>query len=251
MGVGDTVRTMRSRYVIPKQSIYAESSTALHSLGDCCALPGGRVFTYCKNGAVALDDGKVVQGAVPVTNHRNRPLIAVAAVGDTKVRVDLSAGSAAALNYYSEGYLHFNDVAPEGTMYKIKSHLAITGALATGDWINLYDPLWKAATASSEVTLTKETNDSVVVLPNAAVSAKIVGVPIIDITISYYFWAQTWGPCAVLGQGALVVGQNVGIGGTADGAVGPMTTDIDAIIGEVMQANASQEYSLIFLKISA
>lgn len=246
---GEQVRTMRSRFVIPKQSIYEESSTALHSLGDCCALPGGRIFTYCKNGAVALADGKVVQSAAPLGNHLNRTVAETAAIGATKVKVNFGA-TAAAANYYAEGWIHFNEAAPEGTYYKVKSHLAIAGSDAV--YINLYDPLWKAATVTtSYATLTKAKEDSVIILPNAAATAAIVGVPLIDVTISYYFWAQTYGPCAVLGQGVLVIGQNVGIGGTNDGAVGPVTADTTAIIGEVMQVNASTEYSLIFLKISA
>lgn len=246
---GEQVRTMRSRFVIPKQSIYEESSVALHSFGDCCVLPGGRIFTYCKNGAVALDNGKVVQGAVPLPNHLNRPLAASAVVGATKVYVGFGATPAVA-NYYAEGYLHFNDAAPEGTYYKVKSHLAIAGSDSV--YINLYDPLVKVATiTTSEVTLTKAKEDNVVILPNAGATAAIVGVPIVDITIGYCFWAQTYGPCAVLGQGTLVIGQLVGIGGTADGAVGPVTAHTTAIIGEVMQVNASTEYSFIFLKISA
>lgn len=246
---GEQVKTMRSRYVVPRQSIYEESSVALHSFGDCCALPGERVFTYCKNGAATLADGKVVQGAVPIPLHLNRTVAETAAIGATKVKINFGA-TAAAANYYAEGYLHFNEAAPEGTYYKIKSHLEIVGSDAV--YINLYDPLWKAATiTTSYATLTKAKEDSVIVLPNAGATAAIVGVPIIDVTIGYYFWAQTYGPCAVLGQGVLVVGQNVGIGGTNDGAVGPLTAYTTAIIGEVMQVNASTEYSLIFLKISA
>ena len=246
---GEQVKTMRSRFVIPRQSIYEESSSALHSLGDCCALPGGRIFTYCKNGAVALSDGMVVQGAVPLPNHLNRPLAASAVIGATKVYVGFGA-TAAVANYYAEGYLHFNDAVPEGTYYKVKSHLAIAGSDSV--YVNLFDPLVKAATiTTSEVTLTKAKEDSVIIMPSSGLTAPVVGVPIVDITISYFFWAQTWGPCAVLGQGTLVIGQKVGIGGTADGAVGPVTADTTAIIGEVMQVNASTEYSLIFLKISA
>lgn len=244
---GEQVRTMNSMFVIPKQSIYEQSSEQLHELGSLCALPGGRIFTYCKNGAVALDDGKVVQGAAPLPNHLNRTVAETAAVGSKRVKINFGA-TAAVANYYAEGYLHFNEAAPEGTYYKVSSHLAIAGSDAV--YINLYDPLWKAATiTTSYATLTKETHDSVIILPNAAVTAKIVGVPIRDITIAYYFWAQCWGPCAVLGQGTLVVGQLVGIGGTNDGAVGPVTAHTTAIIGEVMQVNASTEYSLIYLKI--
>ncbi len=247
---GATVRTMGSRLVIPKQSIYEESSIQLHPFGACCALVGGRVFEYCKNGAVALTDGLVVQGAVPIPNHLNQTVGATAAVGATKVYLTPGATGAAA-NYYTEGYLHFNEAAPEGTYYKVKSHLAITAS--TAFYVNLYDPLWKAATITTSYwTLTKEPHDSVVVLPATGTpTSKIVGVPIIDVTAGYYFWAQVQGPCAVLGQGTLVVGNKVGPGGTAAGSVGPLTAYTSPVIGEVIQVNASTEYSLIFLTISA
>lgn len=248
MAVGDAVKTMRSRFVIPRQSIYEESAAAKHAFGDMCCLPGSRLFVYCKNGAVALTDGIIVQAAAPLANHKNRALNAAAAIGALKVQVAFGA-TAAAANYYSEGYLHFNDVAPEGTIYKVKSHLAISGS--DNVWINFYDPLWKAATTSSEVTLTKAKEDSVIILPNTGLTAPAVGVPLIDITASYYFWAQCYGPCPVLTQGTVVIGQPVTVGGTTDGAVGPCTAVTDARFGDVMQVNASTEYSLIFLKISA
>lgn len=248
---GEQVRTMRSRFVIPKQSIYEESSTALHSLGDCCALPGGRIFTYCKNGAVALMDGHLLQAAVPVLAHLNCVLGASAVVGATKLYVTFGASSAAA-NYYAEGYLHFNDEIPEGTYYKVKSHLAIPGS--TSIYVNLYDPLVKAATiAVSQVTLTKAKEDSLIVAPNAGLSAPLVGVSLIDVTIGYYFWAQTYGPCAVLvSTGAtIVIGQPVGLGGTDDGAIGPIAAFTTDVVGTTMRVNAATEYALIFLKISA
>ena len=246
---GESVRTMRSRFVIPKQSIYEESSVALHSLGDCIALPGSRIFTYCKNGAVALIDGAVVQAAVVIPNHVNRTVAATAAVGATSVSINIGA-TAATLNQYAEGYLYFNEAAPEGTYYKVKSHLANAGSLAMV--VRLYDPLWKVATiTTSYASLVKAREDSVLVMPNAGLTGCVVGVPIIDVTASYYFWAQTYGPCAVLGQGTLVVGQPVGIGGTANGAVGPLAADTTDVIGSVIQVSGSTEYSFIFLKISA
>jgi hypothetical protein len=247
---GEAVRTMRSRFVIPKQSIYEESSTALHSLGDCCALPGARIFTYCKNGAVALTDGHLLQAAGPVALHANRAVAAATVVGATRISVGMGA-SAAAANYYAEGYLHFNDVAPEGSLYKVKSHLAITGSDTV--WFNLYDPLVKVTTTSSEVTLTKAKEDCIIVAPNAALTAPVVGVSLIDVTIGYYFWAQTYGPCPVLiSTGAtIVIGQPVGLGGTDDGAIGPIAAFTTDVVGTAMQVETATEYALIFLKISA
>lgn len=243
---GETVRTMNSGVVIPRQSIYEESSTAKHALGDKCMV-GERVFHYCKNGSVALADGKIVQSSAPVANYLNKPVAANVSVGATRVSFTPGA-TACTANQFANGYLHCNDVAPEGTIYKIKSHLACAGSVAM--WVELYDPVWKAMTTSSEVTLTKSPWDEVIIAPNGGLTAPIVGVPLIDVTASYYFWAQTWGPAPVLTQGTIVIGQPVGLGGTADGAIGPMAADTTDVVGVTMQVNASTEYSLIFLKIA-
>ena len=243
----DAVKTMQSDVGPVKQSIYEISSTQLHRFGMRATTGDGRAFRYSRAGSVALTPGKLIQGAAPLGNHLNRAAAATAAVGATKVQVGFGA-TAAAANYYAEGFLHCNDVGSEGEIYKVKSHLAIAGSDSV--WINLYDPLVTAITiTTSEVTLTKNLWDSTIIVPNAGYTAAVAGVPIIGVTASYYFWAQTWGPCAVLTQGAIVIGQNVIIGGTADGAIGPSTVDVSPNVGTVMQVNATGEYSLIFLKI--
>ena len=243
----DAVRTMQSDVGPVKQSIYELSSTQLHRLGMRATTGDGRAFRYSEAGGVALTPGKLIQGAAPLANHLNRAAAATAAVGATKVQVGFGA-TAAAANYYVEGFLHCNDNGAEGEIYKVKSHLAISGS--DDVWINLYDPLVTAITITTdEVTLTKNPWDSTIIVPNTGYTAGVVGVPIIDVTASSYFWAQTWGPCPVLTQGAVVIGQNVILGGTADGAIGPSTVDVSPNIGWVMQVNASTEYSLIFLTI--
>lgn len=249
------VRSMAREPWVVKQSIYEESSTPLSKVGTRLQLSDGRVFHYAKNGAVALADGVLLQGAAPAANHLNCALAADAAVGDTKVKVTLGA-TETTLNEYAEGFLSFNDVAPEGTYYKISSHLAADASAAV--WINLYDPLWKAATTSSEVTLTKNPYDGALIAPNGGFSQIPIGVALIDVTIGYYFWCQTWGPCNVLAQGTIVIAQRVGLGGTADGAVGPMAltegTPNTGLgqpeVGYCMRVNASTEYALIFLRLA-
>jgi len=244
---GDVVKTMYGD-VIPAHSIYEESVSAKHRFGDRIKV-GERVFHYFKNGAVALAAGKLVQGAVPLPNHRNRTVAATVAIGAMKVSVGMGA-TTAALNYYSEGWLHCNDETPEGNIYKVKSHLAIAGSDTV--WFNLFDPVVAAMTAStSEVTLTKNLYDSVIIAPNGGLTAAPVGVPIIAITASYYGWIQTWGTCAVLTQGTVVIGQKVGLGGTADGAIGPIAAYTTVQVGTVMQVNASGDYSLINLTLQA
>jgi hypothetical protein len=232
---------------IIKQSIYETSSDQLHPLGTRLEV-GDRVFHYTKNGLVALIDGVLLQGAVPVPNHLDCLVATTSAIGDTKLKVTLG-NTLLTANYYAEGYLHGNNVAPEGNAYKIQGHLAADASAAV--WINLYDPMYKAFTASSsKVTLTKNPWDSVVVAPNAALTSSPVGVAIVDVAASYYFWAQTWGPCAVLTQGTIVIGAPVGLGGTTDGEIGPITAYTTSVIGSTLQVNASTDFSLIFLKIA-
>ncbi|MEW6214549.1 MAG: hypothetical protein AB1478_05000 [Nitrospirota bacterium] len=232
-----------------KMGIYGTSSTLPEGsrLGMKLVMDDGRVFHLCKAGASNLAAGKMCQGAAPVANHLNCVVAEATAVEAKKIKVTLGA-TAATADQYAEGTLHVNDVDSEGYIYKVKTHLAID-ASASG-YFELYDPVAKALTTSSEVTLTKNLFDGTIVVPAGGLSQVVVGVPIVDVTASYYYWSQTEGPAAVLTQGVVVIGQKVGLGGTADGACGPVAADVTATWGWVMRVNASTDYSLIFLTIS-
>lgn len=246
---GESVVTMGKGEVVPKQSIYEQASEQLHALGAKISLGDGRVFHYGQMGAVAGVAGSLYQSALPIGNHTNMAAAAAVVVGARRIQVTPGATGGAA-NLYSEGYLHCNDNAPEGHIYKVKSHLAITGSVAF--WVNLYDPVIEAlAITTSEVTLAHNPYKGLLIAPNAALTAAPMGVPIIDVTAAYYAWLQTAGPCAVLTQGTVVIGQKVGLGGTADGAIGPIAADVTVTVGTVMRVNASGDYSLIFLTLAS
>jgi hypothetical protein len=247
VSVPGQTRSVSQKPNIIKQSIYETSSTANHRLGDDLELTDGRVFHYCKNGAVALTQGKVCQTSVYIPNHFHCAVQTSAAVGDMKILITLGATLATA-NQYAEGTIHIDDATYGGTVYKISSHLANAGSATLQ--LNIYDPVWKIFTTAAYATLIKNPYDSVVIEPNAAVTGAPVCVPIIDVAASYYFWGQTWGPCPVLTQGTVVNGQRVGWGGTADGSVGPVTAYTTASIGNVLVANATLGYSLINLRIA-
>lgn len=245
---GESVVTMGKGEVVPKQSIYEQSSEQLHALGAKISLGDGRVFHYSQMGAVAVAAGALCQAAAPIAHHTNRLAAAAVVVGARRIQVAPGATGGAA-NLYAEGYLHCNDAAPAGLIYKVKSHLAITAS--TAFWVNLYDPVIEVLTTASEVTLAHNPYKGLLIAPNAALTAAPMGVPIIDVTAAYYAWLQTAGPCAVLTQGTVVIGQKVGLGGTADGAIGPVAADVTVTVGKVMRVNASTEYSLIYLTLSA
>ena len=225
------------------QNIYTESETQMLRLGSMLQL-GLRRYAYCKAGAVALTAGTGLQASAPVANHLNCTVSAAVAAG-VKVVTPTMGATAVTANQYAEGFLHCNDVSPEGETYLVKSNpAALSGATCA---FTLYDGIATAMTTSSQVTLTANPLNAVLIAPNGALTAPFVGVAPIDVTASYFFWLQVGGPAAVLTQGTVVIGQPVGLGGTADGACGPVAADTTDIWGVVMQVNASTEYSLINL----
>jgi len=243
---GDTVVTHWGT-VIPKQSIYEQSATAKHRIGDCIQLGDGRRFHYAYAGAVTLVPGKLTQGAViTAADNYLLPVAANAAIGAKKISI--TGDATAAANVFNGGWLHTSTVSSLGNYYKVKNHGAL--ASATAAWIYLYDPLLEAITTSATVTLTQSPFNNTVIAPNAGLSAMPAGVPIIDVTANYYYWSQTWGPCSVLAQGTVVIGHNVGLGGTADGAFGPIAADAATVLGTVMRVGASAAYALVWLTIA-
>jgi hypothetical protein len=236
--------------VIPKQSIYKYSTVQNHRIGDCLVL-GERRFHYAKNGTTALLPGKFNQGAV-ITAADNYlvPVATAAAVGDKSINITPDATVAA--NAFCGGYLHMETTDSLGNYYKIKNHGAMTSGTATR--VYLYDPLVEALTTSATITMTQSPWNNVVVVPNGGITAMMCGVSPIDIPAStasvfYYFWMQTWGPCPVLVQGNVVIGQDViGLGGTADGATGPVAADAATFAGICMRDSAA--YCLVFLHVA-
>lgn len=229
------------------QGIKKESATQKHKLGEFRRLEDGRCFVYCANAAVALAAGAVLQAAAPDSNAHNEAIAAAAAIGATELTVTF--GGAVTANAYKEGYVHINDATGEGHIYKVKEHAAGTSSVT----VYLEEPIEVALVAStSEITFTKHPCKDVIVFPTTATSVPI-GVPLIVVTASYYFWAQVKGPCPVLTDGTVVIGQHVRVSDGTAGAVEPLdrdgTAEDEACIGTVMQVNATGEYSLIMLDI--
>jgi hypothetical protein len=202
----------------PVVNPYAESSTQQFPLGTR-AIQGEREFVYCLNGASALSTlGTPIQSAARIHAEMDDDIVvgAAAAIGDYSVELTSTANLAAAplstANGIAEGYLIVNDAAGEGQMYKIKSHDAFSG---TSDaTITLYDPLTVALTTSSQCGLIQNPF-SKVIATTAPLTGTFVGVNLIAVTASYYFWAQYRGPAPVNAHEAISVGQPATVGLTA------------------------------------
>lgn len=229
------------------QDIYKQSSVQLEALGTLRVLSDGRAFAYARAGAVALAAGKLTQAAAPSANANDETVAASAAVGDMSISVTF--GGAVTADFYKDGYLWVNDDTGEAHVYRVRSHAAGTTAVI----VYLKDPIRVAVTAGSgTVSLIQNPQDLVIVLPTTATSVPI-GVPPIPVDINYYFWNQVKGPCSILTDGTVVIGQHVRLSDATAGAVEPLdrdgTDENEAEIGTVLSVNATTEYSLIMLDI--
>ena len=171
---------------ISGQGIYDESSTANYDIGRRLCLGDGRVFHYCKNGTTALTVGKPVQSPV---NRTEVDDISNATVGDSYVTLATTAGTYTQ-GQFANGYMIVHDV---GHMYAIRDNDAITSG-GSGN-VYTYEPIG-FATTSNDVTLFKNPCADVIALADPI--SFTLGVPLIAVTASYYFWCQTWGPCGAL-----------------------------------------------------
>ena len=233
-----------------------ESSTQRNlPLGTRMKLPDGRIFRYAKNAAVALSRGRLCQESVVVSGHGvDLAVAAAAAIGATTVTLT-NATTAITLNEYAGGYLWVNDVDGEGQIAKIKSHPAeSTGSGSVVITLEDEDALLVALTTSSQVGLRYNPYKNVVVAPIATTGIP-VGVTPLAVTASYYFWLQTRGPAAVLGNGTLIRGLTVIRSVTTAGAVDvhPLNS-VDAsgqepVIGMVESVGVTTDFSLVFLTL--
>jgi hypothetical protein len=229
------------------QDIFQESATQKETLGAVRQLEDGRVFAYAKNAAVALAAGKLTQSAAPSANANDETVAADAAVGDLSVSVTF--GGAVTADFYKDGWLWVNDDTGEGHIYQVKTHAAGTTAVI----VYLKDPIRVAITAGAgTVSLVQNTQNAVIVAPTTLTSAP-AGVPLIPVTASYYFWNQVKGPCPILIDGTVVIGQHVRVSDAVAGAVEPLDRDgsdeNEPDIGTVLSVNANTEYGLINLAI--
>ena len=225
--------------------IFSESSTQLFPLGTKIGY-GDRTFRYAKLGGTAVTAGKTLQSPAAVADHRDIAVQAVAAAGATTVTVTLGS-TAATADQYNEGYLHINDDAGQGQLLRIKDHAAADASANLE--LTLYDKVTTALSTDSKADLILSNYSGLIVAPNTE-TGSIVGVTVIDMTADYYGWIQVSGPCSVLTEGTIVLGNNVvRSGGSNAGSVAPATDDLLAIIGQVLVVNGNTDNSVINLNI--
>jgi len=208
---------------------------------------GSRSFVYAKAGAVGLAQGKIMVQPTPAANHQNIAVASAVAVGDKTITVTLGA-TLASLNQYEDGFITISDATGEGTTYGIRSHPAADASASLT--LTLYDSVHEALTTSSEVCLTPNPYNGVIINPAANPTVAIpAGTPLNGVTALYYCWLQTWGVGAALADEAVVVGKDLTLGISTDGAVELADASGEVILGRTIMALVDEEYRPIYYTI--
>lgn len=229
------------------QGIYESKATALHNIGEYVQSNDGRGYRYCKAGGTALVVGKIQQAKAEDTTNEQEITITNAAVGDTTIVSTDTVTLAADL--LAGGFL----IVSEGTLgvgqtYKLKGNTAASAAVVT---FNLEETVRVATTGTCKVDVKVNPYMSVIVAPTTQTSC-VVGAAQYAIPASEFGWLQTRGPCAILAQGTVVVGDGlVPANTTTTGTVvSRADASLEASIGYALHGAASTDYALVFLTIN-
>lgn len=185
------------------QHIHEESETQNYTIGTRMVMDD-RVFRYCQ-AKEALE--AMLGGRADVMPREGAGDAVAYAVGDYEVTIPMNAlGDAGDYvleqveDYWAEGY-YWNGTGSSalGQLHRIKSSAAATttGRITslTGGFVTatLYDPIDTLIAASAWQT--SWVNPYKTCKHEHSGKMSVICQPLIDVTIAYYFWGQTWGPC--------------------------------------------------------
>jgi len=236
---------------VPTQGILDMSAVQNYPLGTRFAKYDGRVFRYAKAGGT-LVAGNLIQsatlgGATTTVQHDLTP--AAAAAGTYAVTAAIKTTEQPA-DTFKDGWMAVTDgdaANAMGDLYLIKSHpLSATNIILT-----LHEPLKRAITTDSRISLLGNIYKDVIQAPKTTASGLAVGVCPTVVTDDYYFWLQTWGIANVLAKTALVAGQNVQRDVVEAGSVGKVVVTLWAEnIGMSGWATDTTDSGFVFLTIA-
>jgi hypothetical protein len=206
----------------------------------------GRVFRYCRAGAVDLVAGNVVQSPTVQPLHLAlTPL--TAAVGATVVSATLGAAAATA-GQYAEGILGIDG----GYGHCIAGHAAVLSGGVITLQLRADDPLQVALPGTFKVNLMANPYNGVIQMPTVA-AGLAVGVAGYIIPAGQCGWVQVMGLSSVLVNGTPGLNAAVTNGATAAGSVDVITTTnlvTSRVLGYMAQAGVTGKACLVNLCIN-
>lgn len=237
----------------PHPDPYAQSATKLFPVGTKL-IRGEQVWRYCYNGDTLLNIAAPIQSPKIINGEADDDItgLSATAIGSNIVYLtstsNLATSPADERDEYAEGYLYFNNLAGEGQCRKIKHSEPFGSTLEIK--IELYEDLTIGTTLSTTEAGIIRNPYWMVEDTESVVSGMCVGVPGIPVTINYYFWAQTGGPCAVLTNAVINLGTTAVVGTTVANIDPGNAATAEIIIGYPMSPGVTElEYALIFLTL--
>jgi len=213
---------------------------------------GGK-YRYCKDSGTGITKALMAQSPV-VTATLEDELQTAYGVAVNAVKFDCLVTTASGLADHDliDGWMLVNQGSGAGDMYLIKDNIWTTSDTVLNIEIADTGGIRTAIAATDNITLVKNKYRDVVVAPTTK-TGQPIGVPLVTVTASYYFWAKTKGPAPLLVDGSetLVVGDPCGEPETHDtaGAVGAMGAHTATEWGIVMYAAAAADYAIVDLKL--
>ena len=236
------------------QDIFTASATQNYNIGTIHDTPDGRRFRYSKAGGVNITRALMQQAGVADSKFIDITQTGHAqAVGATSITTLCTTGSASAANAFAGGKMIVTTGTNLGDIYDIvSSTLESTDTLMD---LVLAQPLRHIIAATDKVTLIPNRNMSTVVAIATTLTAAAAGVPLVDVTAAYYYWAQTRGPAPLIVDtgDTLVVGGKAGVPATdaIAGTCGTTTATAYAfpVYGTVLWIGTAAEPALINLEL--
>ena len=237
------------------------SNAGTRPLGALLILPDEREYRYTLANATARVAGNLYSSVALVADHANVVSTAARAIGAIVLSATLGA-TLAAIDIYSEGIVHTNDLTGEGYAFRIKraiaegqAHAAVAASGVITVNLEAGETIQVATIATTDLTFSRNRFHQAVITPTS-VWSQIAGVAAGAAGADRYYYSQTKGEAAVLADGVLIAGLSVmpsnGTAGSVEAwglteAAPP--TEITSIVGRCIKINATTDYALIDLFI--
>jgi len=233
---------------VPTQTPGEISASSAYALGTKLEAKDGRLWRYAYAGGVALNPGYMGQAEAIAAEALNEVQDGyTTSIGDTTITVLITTASGITNGDLAGGWMTVVDGTGEGHSYSISNNVYTTGD--TVMTLTLNDPIIVATEATSEITLSKNLFNGVIVAPTT-LTGICVGVPNITVTANNYYWAQRRGPVGMVvdtGE-TVVVGEAVGYPAAiaVAGACG-VAAVTDHIWGQVISVADATETAMVNL----
>lgn len=232
-------------------NVYAESVTQLADIGTMLRMPASdsRAFIYCKAAAAEIGIAKMAQAEAATSQWYDQLQTAYGwAAGASSGTILITTGATPTANEWKDGWLFINKGTGLGEMHRIISNTSH----ATIPTVTIAEPLVQAIPAASECTILKSNFLDTIVVATGGLTARPIGVPLITVTASYYYWSQVKGPAPMIvdTDDSVTVGLPCACPATCAvaGTIGPAVT-LEGHYGIVMRAGDVAEISIVDLDL--